>query len=148
MSVHKIPFRQFKTIYSKVPRLTVEVLVIESEGIALSLRDIEPYKGQWHIPGGTILFGETIKQAVQRVAKEELGVKVKVLDLLGIIEYPSEKTYGAFTMSVGLAYRCTISTGKIKGCEQGKEVRFFSKLPKKLILDQKIFLRNTLFKRK
>ena len=51
---------EFYSIYSKVPRLALDVVIRSDEGILLSLRAIEPHKGLWHLPGGTVYRGETI----------------------------------------------------------------------------------------
>ncbi len=59
---------EFREIYSKVPRLTVEVIVQSSRGILLTKRASGPCSGLWHIPGGTVRFGEPLVAAVSRVA--------------------------------------------------------------------------------
>ncbi|MBU0975306.1 NUDIX domain-containing protein, partial [Patescibacteria group bacterium] len=76
--VKRLPYKTFKYIYRKVPRLCVDVIVKTPRGIILTKRSIPPAKGWWHIPGGTILWGETVEQAVKRVAREEVGVEVKI----------------------------------------------------------------------
>ena len=60
----------FLSIYSRVPRLCVDLIITSEEGVLLSLRAIEPYLGQWHFPGGTVYKGETIEEAAKRVAKK------------------------------------------------------------------------------
>ena len=69
--------REFQYIYSKVPRLCVDVMVKSHKGVILTLRDIEPYKNFWHIPGGTVHYRETIIGAVERIAKKELGIRLQ-----------------------------------------------------------------------
>lgn len=141
MKPKKIPFNEFKEVYSKVPRLTVEILVQTDEGFVFTLREIEPYKGQWHIPGGTVLFKETLEEAVKRVAIEELGVQVEVEKLVGYIEYPNEEKEGGFGWPIGAAFLTKIISGKLKGGEQGSKIQISKKIPEKLIEDQKTFLR-------
>ncbi len=43
--------------------------------ILLTLRAIEPFKGQWCIPGGHIEENEPVKDAVIREVKEETGLQ-------------------------------------------------------------------------
>ena len=76
--VKKLPYKTFKAIYSKVPRLCVEVVLLTQGGVILTKRSIPPEQGKWHIPGGTVLKNENLEQAVKRVALEELGVKITV----------------------------------------------------------------------
>src|SRR3989344_6948849 len=87
MNIKKLSFRGFKYIYSKVPRLCVDLLIKNRKGVLLTKRDIPPNKGWWHFPGGTVLMGETLKDTVQRVAKEELNTRVKIQKLFGFLEY-------------------------------------------------------------
>ena len=71
----KLPYKEFLSIYRKVPRLCVDLVVKNKNGVLLTKRDIKPSKGMWHIPGGTILYDESVKDAIKRVAKEETGLK-------------------------------------------------------------------------
>ena len=68
---------QFKNIYSQVPRFCVELIIRTPQGVALTLRSLPAWHNQWHLPGGTVLYEETLAQAVERVAQDEVGLKVK-----------------------------------------------------------------------
>jgi 8-oxo-dGTP pyrophosphatase MutT (NUDIX family) len=90
-----LPKAEFDSIFSRVPRLCVEVVIAAPErGVLLTRRDIPPNAGAWHIAGGTVLFGEPLVQSVKRVARDELGLEVAVGELLGYIEYPSHYNNG------------------------------------------------------
>ena len=130
-----LPKAEFDWIFSRVPRLTVEVVISGSRGVLLSLRDIEPCKGLWHLPGGTVRFGEPVSDAVTRVAHDELGVDVQVGAFLGFIEYPSHYENG-LDSPVGLAFRAEIVSGPTEppGC------RWFTELPANLHDEQRVFL--------
>lgn len=132
-----LPKEEFDAIFSRVPRLTVEVVIAEPErGVLLSLREIEPCRGMWHLPGGTVRFGEPLVEAVARVARDELGVSVSVGELLGAIEYPSHYLNG-LDCPVGLAHRAWITDGSV----DGPSVRWFATLPGNMHEEQKAFLR-------
>ena len=62
----KLSDQEYKEIYSKVPRLCVELLIKTEEGILLVKRAIPPGEGLWYLPGGTVLFDESVEQAVKR----------------------------------------------------------------------------------
>lgn len=49
----KYPFTEgeFRSIYSKATRLTVGVVIQTEQGVVLTLRSLDTWKGQWHIPG-------------------------------------------------------------------------------------------------
>lgn len=88
-----MPFHEFKYVYSKVSRLCVGVVIIESGELLLAKRAIPPFQGKWHFPGGTVLMGESLRSAVVRVAKSEIGIGVNVESIMGVIEF-SETEFG------------------------------------------------------
>lgn len=133
---------EFKDIYSKVPRLTVEVLLINKNNILLANRSIYPYKGFWHVPGGTVYYKEKVENAVIRVADKELGLKVKAERFVGFIHYPELIDNYGWDWPIGAAYLVSIISGKIKGSSEGKKVKYFNKLPDKIIPSQKEFIIN------
>lgn len=139
-SKYPLTFEEFKSIYSKVPRLTVELLVQTEEGILLTKRAIDPYKGCWHIPGGTVYYKETLEDALKRVAKNELGVEVEVEKFMGFIYYPNLIQDQGFDWPVGSAYLAKITGGKPSNSDQGEEVRFFRNIPENMVPSQGEFL--------
>ncbi len=132
---------EYDRIYSKVTRLTVEILLIVENKILLTKRAYEPCIGQWHIPGGTVHFNEYPGDAVLRVAKEELNIEVAVNRFAGFLLYPvlakEEKIW-----PIGAVYEVNKLKGEIQTDYQASEFDFFKKLPQNLIEDQKIFLQN------
>jgi ADP-ribose pyrophosphatase YjhB (NUDIX family) len=137
---HPLTKEEFDTIYGKVPRLTVEVLVTTDDGILLTRRGIEPSRGCWHIPGGTVHFGEELHDAVRRVARNELDVDVEVGDQLGVIHYPNLLASGYRGWPVGLVFTARIATGIPARTEQSEEIGFFRTLPDDVMPDQAKFL--------
>ncbi len=138
MKSKKIPLKLFKSIYSQVPRTCIELIIKTKEGIVLSKRSIKPCKGMWHLPGGTILFGEKITDAIARVAKEETGMKVKVKKMLETIEYFLPDTPRIHV--IGIAHLVEPISGKLRGSSQGEEIKFFKSIPKNTIKEQGVFL--------
>lgn len=131
-----LPQEEFDSIFSRVPRLTVELVISSPQrGVLLQLRDSGPCEGLWSLVGGTVRFGEPVVQAVERVARDELGAAVSVGALLGYIEYPSHYNNG-LDSPVGLAFTTTIlePQGKLPNC------RWFTALPEEMHDEQKLFL--------
>lgn len=141
----RLPFKEFKYIYSKVPRTTVEIVLVINGAVVLTLRDIEPYKGYWHTPGGTLYYKERMEDAVKRVAKEELGVEVEIDEFLGFWTIPEWKMNEGFSHAVGLVHKVKMKAGKLRGSNQGAKVKLFKKLPSKMVNEQKEFLARKLF---
>lgn len=65
--------------------LGTQIIVRNKEGeILLSKRSKEIGFGEWELPGGHLEFGETFEQCVRRECREELGIEVKVSNLVSV----------------------------------------------------------------
>ncbi len=131
--------KEFSEIYSKVPRLTVEVLIQGEEGIFLTKRSIEPCKNQWHIPGGTVYFGESLVGAVQRIAERELNIKVSDVKFRDYIEYPSHYQNG-LDCPIGLVFQVLSYAGEVRSNEEAENSGWFTKSPANMHADQDVYL--------
>jgi colanic acid biosynthesis protein WcaH len=75
---HNIPENLYNEILRSIPIPCVDIVIV-SNGCALLIKRKEPpAKGQWWIPGGRVLKGETLKEAARRKAVEEVGVDCHV----------------------------------------------------------------------
>jgi 8-oxo-dGTP diphosphatase len=68
--------------YPIVPIPAVGAIVVGSKGLLLVIREKNPAKGLWSIPGGAIKTGETQKEALRREVMEEAGIQIDILDLI------------------------------------------------------------------
>ncbi len=132
--------KDYNFIYGRVPRLCVDLVIKDKNGLLLTLRDIEPGKNTWHFPGGRVKFRETITQAASRIAKAELGVKIKLIKPLGVLEFLDEVQDKNLRHSVSLAFATKIVSGKPMGGWQAQKIGFFKKLPKRVYQGHKKFL--------
>jgi len=142
MSAAEYPLSQkeFDDIYSKVPRLTVEIIIKDKDGsIYLTKRAIEPCKGQWHLPGGTVRFGEPMTEAVKRIAARELGVNVLSTKNKGCIEYPSHYQNG-LDSPVGIVFEVINFSGDLRINKEAEDSGWFTHLPNDMHEDQDSFL--------
>lgn len=131
----------YEQIYAKVPRLTVEVVIVSTEGVLLARRRSGPCRDLWHLPGGTVRFGEHLTDAVARIAREELDLEVTIDELLGYIEYPSHLRRG-LDWPVGVAFAVHLtpsSAATFSGVLNG--VEWFDHVPDEMHEEQKQFLR-------
>jgi len=137
--------QEFKAIYSKVPRLTVEIVVRDANGaVYMTRRSIEPCKNQWHLPGGTMQFGESLIDAVRRVADRELSIEVKNAVYCGYIEYPSHykrnRDHQDRDHPVGLVFEVLDYNGSPVANAEASDSGWFSELPAMMHADQDVFL--------
>lgn len=135
-----LPPKEFKSIYSKVPRLCVDLIIKTQGGVLLTLRSLPDWKGYWHIPGGTVRYKETLEQAVTRIAQEELHMSVEILKSLGYIEYPSEEKERGFGWSVSIPILCVPKSEEFSVGEGASEVKVFTELPDTMVPEQRTFL--------
>lgn len=59
-------------------------LIVKENRVLLVLRAVEPFKNCWDIPGGFLEPGEHPLDGMLREVKEETGLDVRVIDLLGV----------------------------------------------------------------
>lgn len=136
---HPLSQKEFWEIYKKVPRLTVEIIAKNDKGVYLTERNIEPCKGLWHLPGGTVRFGEPLVEAVKRIAKRELGIDVTETNLIGYIEYPSHYQ-NDLDSPVGIAFEVVRYNGTMHPNNEASNSGWFAKLPESMHDEQRDFL--------
>ena len=79
---------QVKAYRNPVP--TVDIIIELPEGIILIERGHEPLG--WALPGGFVDYGESVEQAAVREAREETGMVISDLTLLGVYSDPTRDT--------------------------------------------------------
>lgn len=75
-----------RRLYPKKPIVGVGALIQDGERYLLIKRAAEPDAGFWSIPGGLVEVGEKAEDAAVREAKEETGLDVEVVELLGVVD--------------------------------------------------------------
>jgi ADP-ribose pyrophosphatase YjhB (NUDIX family) len=66
------------------PRIGVSACVWRDGKVLLVERGKEPWKGKWSLPGGSLEFGETVREAARRELVEETGVEADLERLVDI----------------------------------------------------------------
>ena len=74
------------------PAVTADCVVfgLDDEGVKILLiqRGGEPFKGQWALPGGFAVVGESLEDAARRELEEETGLKDVCLEQLRTFSNP------------------------------------------------------------
>lgn len=124
----------------KTPLLTVDIVAFLGEDkIVLIKRAGPPFKGFYAIPGGFVEYGETVEDAAVREMKEETGLDVKLLGIIGVYSKPDRDPRGRV---VSIAYLAKAVAGSLKPSTETKEVKAFKndEIPENLAFDHKDIL--------
>lgn len=68
------------------PIPAVAAVIVRNGEILLVKRGTEPSKGKWSVPGGCIEWGETLSDALTREIREETGLEIEIVRLIGVSE--------------------------------------------------------------
>jgi colanic acid biosynthesis protein WcaH len=129
MTDHPISADEYSTIAANVPVVSVDLLVHHNGGLLLGKRTNKPAKGEYFVPGGTVLKGEGRREAVHRVATAELGCDVLIDDELGVYDhrYDSAASDGVDSKHyLATAYIVTPTAETFMEDDQHEEFRTFT----------------------
>jgi 8-oxo-dGTP diphosphatase len=88
----------------KTPLLAADCVVFDTEGrVLLVRRKYPPFQGQYALPGGFVEIGETVEDACRRELREETGINVGALRLVGVYSDPKRDPRGHICSIVFLA---------------------------------------------
>jgi ADP-ribose pyrophosphatase len=79
--------QEYSNRYPVFPRVGVGAITIHRGRILLVKRGIEPSRGLWAIPGGTLNLGETLQECAAREILEETGITIKVGKCLYVFDF-------------------------------------------------------------
>lgn len=117
-------------------------VLIENGRILLINRAKEPDLGKWAIPGGRIEENETAEECLKREFKEETGLDVEPVKLIGIYSDPKRDP----RKIIGAAYIVKRIGGEIKAGDDAGEAKWFriEELPAELAFDHREILKDAI----
>jgi ADP-ribose pyrophosphatase YjhB (NUDIX family) len=102
----------------------VDGVYVKDGKILLLKRNVEPFKGCWHVIGGQVEENESLKEAVKREFREETGLDVTVG---GIIAGRIETTFDLIKIIV--AFEVTSAKGEIRLNSESEAYGWFDEFP-------------------
>lgn len=136
----------FALVISATPLVSVDLIIRnEHDEVLLGLRRNRPAQGTWFVPGGRIRKDETLKSAVQRIARAELGVALQAWELLGAYDHIyTDNALGRDDLGthyVALGCACTLPPGSsIQPDAQHAELRWW---PLETLMNSPLVHQNT-----
>jgi ADP-ribose pyrophosphatase YjhB (NUDIX family) len=102
-------------------------VVVDDEGRLLLAKRTD--NSLWTIPGGTMKPGESIAETAIREVKEETGLDVEVVSLVGIYSNPNhivEYSHGEVRQQFSVCFACRHIGGELATSDETSEVGYFS----------------------
>jgi 8-oxo-dGTP diphosphatase len=97
--------------WSNGPALATDCVIFHNDAVVLIKRKYDPYKGHYALPGGAVEIGETVEDACRREMREEIGLEIQNLRLIGIYSKPDRDPRGH---TVSIVYLADADVSKLK----------------------------------
>ena len=108
-------------------------VLIEKDGRYLLIRRAaDPDKGMWSVPGGLVEVGEKVKDAAAREALEETGLRVEIVERLGVVDKIMRDDEGRVMYHfIIVQFIARIVEGEVRAMDDALEARWvrLSELP-------------------
>jgi 8-oxo-dGTP diphosphatase len=113
--------------YPEVPFIGVGAVIVQDGRVLLIRRGQPPLLGEWSLPGGLLECGETLREATVREAREETGLVVETVDMLGVYERVIRSDEGRVRYHyVLIDFLCRPMAGELKAGSDAADVRWYT----------------------
>ncbi|SRR5579871_347664 len=117
-----------KREYPEMPLIGVGAVIIEGERVVLVKRAHPPLQAEWSIPGGVLEVGELVREAAVREAREETGLTVETVELLGVydrvLRNPERRVQYHYVL---IDFLCRRVAGELGAASDASEVRWYTR---------------------
>jgi ADP-ribose pyrophosphatase YjhB (NUDIX family) len=104
-------FRNQLSQLSISPVVGADAAIFDSSGKILLMKRVDNSK--WCLPCGLVEVGESPEQGAIREAREETGLEVKILELVGVYTRLPNIEYGLYSL-VSMVYLCEVTGGTLQ----------------------------------
>jgi len=135
----------YKKFRGLMPIASVDILTVHKGNLLLMLRNNEPGKDLWFVPGGRVRYGETLEQAAIRKLSEETGLSAITIEKKGAMSHLWPKAHYVTTF-----FRADVSDDKVKMNDEHRDYKWISAITddlhtylKQMIKEAGIFTENS-----
>ena len=115
-----------KREYPETPLVGMGAVILDQGRVVLVKRKFPPLAGEWSIPGGRLKIGETQREGVVREAREETGLTVDPVELLGVYDRLLRDDAGRILYHyVLIDFLCQRLTGELQAGGDADDARWF-----------------------
>jgi NADH pyrophosphatase NudC (nudix superfamily) len=108
-----------KSVYFSPVIGAVAVIADALGRVLLVIRDREPGRGLYGLPGGVVDPGESVEEALAREVYEEVGLRVRELTYIG--SFPNPYTHQGIVLPVtDVAFACQVDSFDARPCAPGE----------------------------
>ena len=116
-----------KPEYPETPLVGMGAVILDQGRVVLVKRKFPPLAGEWSIPGGRLKIGETQREGVVREAREETGLTVDAVELLGVYDRLLRDEAGRILYHyVLIDFLCQRIAGELQAGGDADDARWFS----------------------
>src|SRR5512137_1608916 len=113
--------------YPDQPIVGVGAVVIKEGKVLLVKRGVEPNKGVWAIPGGSLKLGETLQEGAEREILEETGITIKAGDPFYCFDFFERDSIDRIRFHyVIVDMKADYISGEVKGADDALDARWVS----------------------
>jgi len=116
-----------KREYPETPLVGMGAVILDQGRVVLVKRKFPPLAGEWSIPGGRLKIGETQREGLVREAREETGLTVDPVELLGVYDrLLRDEAGGILYHYVLIDFLCQRIAGELQAGGDADDARWFS----------------------
>ena len=116
-----------KREYPESPVVGVGAVVIKDGKVLLVKRGVDPKKGLWAIPGGSLKLGETLQEGAEREIMEETGITIRAKEPVYSFDFFERDSDGRVRFHyVIVDMMADYIGGEVQGADDALEARWVS----------------------
>jgi len=120
--------KAYDLLRKTTPFCNIDLIIKNNNKFLLGKRIIKHYTNYWSLPGGRIMRGEKIRNGIKRIAFEECSCYISKPKFIGVYENVTK-----YRHDINLTFAVSYVKGNMKPDLQHSQLKWFSKIPTKIV---------------